>query len=338
MNSIRVKKEKDIYFDDNYGKLYETVESGKAEVFHFKSELGEVKHQFIIREIPIKIDGETYFDIVTPYGYGGPIVLECDKNKKSELISQFFKGFSTYCEENKIVSEFVRFYPMENNANDFKTLYDISCIRKTLGTNLKGYDDPIQSEFSKSCRKNIRKALNKGVTFEVIENPKDIGEFKQIYYSTMDRNNATGYYYFGDEYFDKTLNFFRENIIIVKAIYEEKTIAQGLYFIYGKNIHIHLSGTLSEYLYLSPAYILRYAVTMWGKENGYDMIHHGGGRSNSENDGLFKFKKGFAKNTEFEFYVGRKIWDNGIYLRLCKELGINEKIEYFPAYRYRKGE
>ncbi|MEG1578858.1 MAG: hypothetical protein RR336_08850, partial [Oscillospiraceae bacterium] len=65
----------DIYFDENYGKLYEEIECGTAEVFRFSSELGEVKHQFIQREIPILLaDGKTRFDLITPYGYGGPLV------------------------------------------------------------------------------------------------------------------------------------------------------------------------------------------------------------------------------------------------------------------------
>ncbi|WP_338470960.1 peptidoglycan bridge formation glycyltransferase FemA/FemB family protein [Niallia sp. XMNu-256] len=333
MNSLVVGRNQDIYFDENYGRLYEKVENGKSEVFHFQNELGEVKNQFIVRQIPIKIDSVTYYDIVTPNGYGGPVIIDCVDSKKNELVSQYFEAFSQYCEENDIVSEFIRFHPLVGNVNEFKGLYDVSCIRKTLGTNLKDYDDPIQSEFSKSCRKNIRKALNKGVNFEVTEKPTDIGEFKQIYYSTMDRNNATGYYYFDDDYFDIILNYFRENIIIVKAIYDGKTIAQGLYFVYGKNIHIHLSGTLSEYLHLSPAYILRYAVTLWGKENGYEMIHHGGGRSNSEEDGLYKFKKGFAKNTEFDFYIGKKIWNPSVYIELCEKVGTKSSLDYFPAYR-----
>lgn len=335
MNSLMSKKTPDIYFDDNYGKLYEKVENGKAEVFCFQSEFGKVKNQFLIRQIPIKINGKIYYDIVTPYGYGGPIIIDCVNNKKSKLVSQYFKAFSQYCEENNIVSEFIRFHPLINNVNDFKEFYNVSCIRKTLGTNLKDFDNPVKSEFSKSCLKNIRKALNKGVTFEVLENPTEIGEFKQIYYSTMDRNNATDYYYFDDEYFDNILTYFKENTIIVKAIYEGKTIAQGLYFVYGKNIHIHLSGTLSEYLYLSPAYILRYAITLWGKDNGYEIIHHGGGRSNSMEDGLFKFKKGFAKNTEFDFYIGTMVWNDKIYSELCNIVQVNEKTDFFPRYRYK---
>ena len=65
--------------------------------------------------------------------------------------------------KNNIVSEFIRFHPICQNALDFKEIYNATCIRKTLGTNLEKYDNPIQEEFSKSCRKNIRQALNKGI-------------------------------------------------------------------------------------------------------------------------------------------------------------------------------
>ena len=43
--------------------------------------------------------------------------------------------------------------------------------------NLKDFDDPVQSEFSKSCRKVIRRALRDGITFTVDKNPDTIDEF-----------------------------------------------------------------------------------------------------------------------------------------------------------------
>ncbi|MGQ3376829.1 peptidoglycan bridge formation glycyltransferase FemA/FemB family protein [Priestia endophytica] len=329
----------DIYFDDNYGKLYERVENGEAAIFDFSGRYGRIKNQFIKREIPISIiKSEQYYDIVTPYGYGGPLIIDCLPSKKKELLKEYHNAFMQYCIQNNIVSEFVRFHPIEENAHDFTSIYDISCLRKTLGTNLRDYEEPTLTEFSKSCRKNIRKALNKGVTFEIIENPCDIGEFKDIYYSTMRRNKATEYYYFDEQYFSDAIKYFQENIIIVKAIYNNQTIAQGFYFVYKDMIHTHLSGTLTEYLYLSPAYVLRYAVTLWGKEKGYDIIHHGGGRSNSDEDSLFKFKKSFAKNTSFDFYVGKKIWNEEIYDLLCKRANIEKGIDFFPAYRFKKDE
>ncbi len=320
---------KDLYFDENYGKLYENTENGKAEIFKYEDENGVVSNQFIKRNIPMIQD---YYDIVTPYGYGGPIIEE-SKNKEI-LLQNYNEAFKRYCEKNNIVSEFVRFHPIINNALDFKKIYDVVYMRKTLGTNLEKYNDPIQEEFSKSCRKNIRQCKNKGITVVVTEAPKDISKFKEIYYSTMKRNNATDYYYFKDEYFNKILQYFPQNILTVEAIYEGKTIAMGLYFIYNQILHIHLSGTLTEYLYLSPAYMLRYGATLWAKEHGYKLIHHGGGRSNSLEDSLYLFKKNFARNTEFDFYIGKKIWNEEIYNKLCEEKHIDpEKIDFFPAYR-----
>lgn len=324
----------DIYFDENYGKLYEEIECGTAEVFRFSSELGEVKHQFIQREIPILLaDGKTRFDLITPYGYGGPLVINAVEGKQEELCEQFGKAFQEYCKAHDVVSEFVRFHPVIDNAKNFAKIYDTIYIRETLGTNLKDYDDPVQSEFSRSCRKNIRQALHAGITYRVTEAPDDISAFKGIYYSTMQRDHASDFYYFKDGYFEEILRNFKKNVLYVEALYEERTIAAGLYFIADGMIHIHLSGTLSEYLYLSPAYILRYAVALWGKEHGYAMIHHGGGTSDSPDNSLYLFKKQFAKNTRFSFCVGKKIWDREAYQMLCLQANKAPDSDFFPAYR-----
>ena len=45
---------KDIYFDENYGKLYEEIEKGKAIVFECKTKNGSIINQFIKRKIPIE--------------------------------------------------------------------------------------------------------------------------------------------------------------------------------------------------------------------------------------------------------------------------------------------
>lgn len=324
----------DIYFKEEYAKLYENIENGKMEKFEYKSELGIIRNVFIKREIPTFIDSVRYYDLVTPYGFGGPIIIECvDDESKAELVKKYHEIFKEYCEENNIISEFIRFHPIIKNRNDFKDIYDTQYMRKTVGTNLKDYDDPFQSEFSKSCRKTVRRALRDGVTFEMERQPNNIDEFTNIYNSTMERNDAIEYYYFGQEYFNDIINNLKSNVVVSKAIYEGKTIASGLYFIFNNTIHAHLSGTLNEYLHLSPAYILKYGTTIWGKENGYEMIHYGGGTSNSEEDSLFKFKKRFARNTEFDFYIGKKIWNVDIYNKLCKENGIKENEAFFPAYR-----
>lgn len=327
-----MEKSIDLYFDENYGKLYEKIEKGKAEIFKFENEDGKITNQFLIREIPEKVNGKTYYDIVTPYGYGGPIINYLKGNKEN-LLKEFEKNFKKYAEERNIVSEFVRFHPIKENAIDMKPIYNSTYMRKTLITKLDE-EDVVKKQISKSARKNIRQALNKGVIYKITEKPNDISVFKNIYYSTMDRNHATDYYYFDDEYFQNILNYYKENLILIEAIFEGKTIAAGIYFIYNDIIHIHLSGTLTEYLYLSPAYILRYALILWGIEhnNKYKIIHHGGGRSNSEEDSLYLFKRNFAKLYDVDFYVGKKIWNKEIYDELCNMKNIEDD-GFFPAYR-----
>ena len=58
-----------------------------------------------------------------------------------------------------------------------------------------------------------------------------------------------------------------------------------------------------------------------------------GGRSNSSKDNLYLFKRQFGKNTEFDFYIGKKVWNNKIYNKICKIMGVCEDEDFFPAYR-----
>ena len=323
----------DLYFEYDYGKLYEKIENGICDIFDFKCLYGRISHMFIKREIPLCVDGTKYFDIVTPYGYGGPIIIDHKEECIKELIEEFNLAFKDYCDNHNIVSEFIRFHPIVGNAKDFKSMYRIEIIRKTVGTNIRDYKDPIASEFSKSARKSIRRALDSGLTFKITEKPDSLNNFKEIYYSTMDRNEASEYYYFDDSYFDSCLKYFKEKIILVEVFYEEKVIAAGFYFVYGKMIHAHLSGTLKDYLSLSPAYIIKYATALWAKQNGIEFIHYGGGTTNSENDPLYNFKKKFGQNTDFQFYIGKKVWNNEVYHKLCKLKGKDECTDFFPAYR-----
>ena len=261
----------DIYFDDNYGALYAVAEGGEAVVRNFECEAGCIKHQFIKRKINLP-SNKPYYDIVTPYGYGGPIIVCVNEgHTREELVSVYEADFLEYAKKSDIVCEFVRFHPILKNAVDFSGMYSAECIRHTLATDLSA-PDPVEDQFSRSCRKDIRRALGAGISYRVTRAPENIDAFKEIYYSTMDRNHAGAYYYFDDKYFSDCLAHYRENIIFVEVIYEGKTIAANLSFIYRDMIHIHLSGTLSEYINLSPAYILQYATVVWGKENGFSKL------------------------------------------------------------------
>lgn len=324
----------DIYFKNEYGRLYENQPKEKFEVFEYSDELGKVSNRFIKKEIPKNLkENKTYYDLATPYGYGGPIIEKIkDPDRIEELVSRYEESFQRYAKKNNIVAEFVRFHPILSNEKNFKNIYDVSFNRKTTGTDLR-YDDPFQKEFSKSTRKQVRRILrDPDISYEVIDSPDTLDDFMQIYYSTMDRNDADDSYYFSRKYFNNLLEKLNSNLVIAKIFYKTETIAMGLYFKYKKLLHAHLSGTLSRYLDFSPAYILKYALTEYGKENGYKYIHYGGGKSDNPNDSLYYFKHKFAQNTEFDFYIGKKIWNKEVYDRLSK-ISKNKNKNYFPIYR-----
>ncbi len=324
----------DIYFEKKYGEVTEIIEQGIVEQFKYSDINGEISHMFIKREISEKINNQIYYDLITPYGYGGPIITKHQKETDvTDLVKAFNNSFKEYCLKNNVVSEFIRFHPVIGNHKHFNEIYELKHIRNTLGTNLKDYENPFQKEFSKSTRKRVNRIIRDGLEYEIVKSPTDLDDFKKIYYSTMDRNEASDFYYFNDEYFDSLLENLGDNIVICRVLYEGKNIAMGLYFIYENYMHAHLSGTLSDYIRLSPAYLIRYAFTQWGKENGYHLIHHGGGTTNSKDDGLYKFKKRFSNNTEFNFYVGSKIWNNEVYQKLVAIKGIKEESDFFPLYR-----
>lgn len=323
----------DLYYEIDYGRLYEKIEEGTSEIFEFQGTYGSVKHLFIKRLIPVRVTDAPLYDLVTPYGYGGPVITECTEGKKAELVQEFICAFAEYCKENRIVSEFIRFHPLYGNAHDFKGWYEVIYKRPTLQTNLANCEDPILSEFSASCRRDIRHALKAGVEYRIILNPSDLNDFKEIYYKTMARNNAASVYYFDDDYFSKCIELFGKTLVLVEIKFQGEIIGMSLNFTCGKIIHAHLTGTLKDFHHLAPAYMLQYALTLWGKENGFDLIHLGGGRTGEKDDKLYLFKKKFGKNTELEYYYGYKIWDEKMYKELIEKTNTAHSFNGFPQYR-----
>ena len=334
-----ITKKQDIYFEKKYAELSLLLEEENSEVveYIYEDDNGKISNLFIKR--PINIDAglkDKYFDITTPYGYGGPLIesLKDDKEEtKKKLLENFKEDFEKYAKENNIVSEFIRFHPLIENALDFKEIYKTKLLQPTIAI-YADEGDPFELEFSRNVRKRIRRNLRDGMTFDVIKNPDDLEIFKTIYYETMDRADARQYYYFKDDYFQFIIDNLKENTILVNIKSEDNTIiASGICFIYNDEyVHIHLSGTKRSYIKQSPAYSLRYVISKWAYENGYKYIHGGGGTSSSEEDTLYLFKKQFTKRDALDYYIGEIIYNEEIYKKLVEKTKTEES-NFFPKYR-----
>ena len=108
----------DLYFNPNYAKVYKDID-GDSDTFVFDSPFGKIIYTYILRKIKWLIDGQTYYDIVTPYGYGGPY---CENvSNMQQLMVAYREAFTKHCQENNIICEFHRFHLFDNV--DFRENY-----------------------------------------------------------------------------------------------------------------------------------------------------------------------------------------------------------------------
>ncbi|MBE6038388.1 MAG: GNAT family N-acetyltransferase [Anaerofustis stercorihominis] len=333
--SEKTLQQKDVYFHTEYGKLYEKAENGICDTFVYSDENGTVCNTYIKREVPQDMDDAVYYDITSPYGYGGPcIVNSTDKNL---LIENFRKAWNSYCIGNNIISEFVRFHPLEENHKDFGDMYNAVFNRHTLAIELT--DDFFATQFSSKCRNSIRKAEKEGVSCVYDLNCENMDSFINLYYETMKKNNATTYYFFKEDYFYDMKKALGEDLILVNALYDGKIISSSLFMLSEEYMHYHLSATDPNHYNLSANnLILKYAAD-FGVESGRKWLHLGGGLSSDENDALFKFKRSFAREEKNlkDFCIGRLVHNEDIYNKLTQHRidkgEIDPDTEFFPKYR-----
>ena len=324
----------DIYFQPQYGKLYETIENGKCEVFEHCSELGTIYHLFIKRQIPIKVYNRVWYDLVTPYGYGGPVVVSCAEGNNSLLVNEYKQAFGRYCQENNIVSEFIRFHPVMNNHINFKEVYDIEFNRKTIYIDLES-DEHIWGNMKSTSRNRIRKATALNMQVVNDSSQKSLLKFIELYYKTMDKHNAASSYYFHQTYFNNLMNLNKTSKIF-SAVLNGKTIASMIVLIGKDLIHYHLGATDPDYYSLSPNNILFYEAAKWGAKAGFQKFHLGGGYSHAA-DGVLHFKQTLNRHGGLNFYIGKKIWNLEIFNRLVEarsmEKDFDKNSSFFPVYR-----
>lgn len=320
----------DICFHNLYVKLYEGKEDGRAQTFLFRNQYGSVEHTFIKRRIPDLVEGKRYYDITTAYGYGGPLLREVkDLNK---LLTGYFTAFQKYCENNNIVSEFIRFHLIENTEVRDHYYGEVAQIGPHITRNLI---KPLTSDIHKSVRTSLRKAERAGLTFEADNTTTGLADFLKVYNATMNRHDANSFYYFKESFFNELHEWLDGHYVYTKAMKDGKVISSFL-TLYGKTHAFgFLGGTLEDYFYCQPSTFLEYHTMEWLKKEG--LIHYTIGGGVKGEDGLFRYKRKFDKKGSRPFYVGKKIHNEQIYQKLVrKRLGEKDfdvGSDFFPLYR-----
>ncbi len=327
---VKSFSEYDTYWLSGYVKAFEIHGDGEPVLFYYESEKARGINVVMKRDIGKlqrfigKIEENALFDFATVYGYGGWIIEGNDEN--------LFKEYNTWCRENSVVSEFVRFHPMLQNQEKAKDFYDVIPLGLTVAMDTTD-SDTIWANLTSKNRNMIRKAEKSGIEIHRTCDLEIYNTFKDIYNGTMDKDNADKYYYFGDKFYESVCSDLKENAQIFYATLDNKIVAASIMLYANGRMNYHLSGSLREYANLAPTNLLLYEAALWGSANGYKTLYMGGGVGSGE-DSLFKFKKSFYRKDDLpRFHIGKRIFDEDKYNMLLELSGQDKTVSFFPQYR-----
>lgn len=308
----------DIYQENFYSRALTVGAHEEPLLFSFEGRDSRIAFAAIKKDLSrseafcdILSDGD-YYDMETPYGYGGPL---CDgvfsDSDKALLCSEL----SEYCAAHRIVSLFVRFDPLAENVALFEGVSENRFVHNTIFIDTSS-PDVIDRNLSSKNRNMIRKALKNDVVIEHVD-LDDNQAFLEMYRATMDRHCASSEYYaFDERYFKALKEWGADRSTLVYAKKDGIVISGALFFFNDHHIHYHLSGSDFAYRNLAAGNLLLYEVAQWASQRGIKKMHLGGGVS--DEDSLFKFKKQFNKGGLLDYHIGRIVFSESLYSELME--------------------
>ncbi len=325
---VRSFREYDVFYLSDYCRAFmrENLGYGTPILLLYKNNQDRAVNVVFQRDVALDrhfegiLEKGMYFDLITPYGYGGFRGTVSDWKKLNREYGQF-------CTDNGYICEFVRF----ELFSDYYLHYDgvVETRTHNVVRSLELSQDELWMDFRQKVRKNVKKAANCGVKIIAENTGAFFDDFLRIYYATMDRAGADQSFYFSKPFFEN-LNRMKDHVMYFHAVSDEKIISTEL-VIYGSgNAYSYLGGTDHAYFDVRPNDFLKYEIIKWCRNKGLRNFVLGGGYGTD--DGIFEYKKCFAPEGVVDFYIGHRIFDEEKYQYLCDVRKV-EDTQYFPAYR-----
>ncbi|UCD54984.1 MAG: GNAT family N-acetyltransferase [Candidatus Omnitrophota bacterium] len=172
--------------------------------------------------------------------------------------------------------------------------------------------------YTHANRKNINKAKRNNIEVKIDQSEEAWQAFKFLYEATLSVNKADKFYFFSPKYFEGIQEHLADNYLLVSCAIEGKIISVMLVLLGTVYAHCHLIGTQRELMTMGVNNLLHHELILWCKKNGYKELHIGGGRSDSDDDSLLRFKKNFSDKTS-ALYVGESVLNYEIYNKLYRK-------------------
>lgn len=295
----------------------------EPEIFYFEKNNSKYIYVYLKSKVLI---GD-YYHVHSPYCYGGFLT-----NDDSEVFfSLFRKNFVEYCNENKIVTEYVRLNPITFKEKKFyKNYFDYFKLHsQTLYIDLKnGYNAP----FRESFRRKVKKASqNKNLSF-TFNDQENFKNFFDMYNLNMEVKNVNNFLKFDKYFFENIDKYVKKDFYYPTIRLHDKIIAGAIFMKNNNFLDLYLAASYPEAKENNGCNHMlfhNFFRKVYSNKNDIKSIHLGGG-----SDTLRFFKSGFAPEKN-DYFIIKNIINKELYEKILK-ININ-KINYddfFPDKRF----
>ena len=221
-------------------------------------------------------------------------VLEKLTDKMKEIANEY-KAFAIIIEpniksDNSEFANMVKKLGYKINSKAIKFDQEIQ-ERHNFRLNLRNKkEDEIFKNFASKTRYNVRLAKRKGV--EVVEkNEKGLDEFYELMKETGKRDN---FIIRSKSYFETILKKFPDNVKIYIAYFENEPISAIMPILYGNKMWYLYGASSNRHRNLMSTYLLQWEMIKIALKNRCNEYDFRGVSMENEEDGLYRFKKGFG--------------------------------------------
>jgi hypothetical protein len=293
----------------------------------------EILYAFVIR--PITHDGagtpidDGLFDLYAPLVYGGPM----GRRASSAEIAEFWTAMRSWARENCIVSEIIRFIPVPRHRLPYPgTLREQA---PHIVVDLDGFsEEDVLARLHKSVRRRYRLALKAGLTIRTETDESGIEDFVRIHTETMVRAGAHEKFFVDADFLRMIHGAVPDQIVYVFACQDGVPLSTEMLVLRDESSYAYLAGTLTEALSGNATTLATTAALLAARERGSREHIMAGGVTNTVEDSLLHFKRGFTRDGDRQYFTGEQVFLPEEYERLSSPTGAPVPTGgFFPAYR-----
>ncbi len=188
-------------------------------------------------------------------------------------------------------------------------------------------EETLMKEFSEKTRYNIRLSVRKGVKSYYSRKEEDLKVFYNLYEVTCKRDKIGCRPY---EYFKRMLEAYdEEHLRIYVCTHDEDKLSAAIAINYGPEMFYLYGASSNVKRNLMPNYLMQMEMIRWGLERKCKIYNFGGIVHLDKENGLYKFKTGFCRESGIFEYIGEidYVYNKFIYFLYSKILPMYKKIK-----------